>query len=64
MCYTLFSSAVGVISAYLSGYIFGFRELEEIDVELLAPCVRRFYRVNYTSVELDETQLKSGIQKS
>ncbi|KAM8705530.1 hypothetical protein ACLKA7_009912 [Drosophila subpalustris] len=64
MCYTFFSSAVGVISAYLSGFVFGFREHEDIDVELLAPCVRRFYRTKYTSVQLDDTRLKSVIQKS
>ncbi|KAH8310912.1 hypothetical protein KR044_003467 [Drosophila immigrans] len=64
MCYTLFSTAVGMICAYLSGFVFGFRELEDIDVELLAPCVRRFYRINYASVQLDDTVLKSGNQKS
>jgi len=64
MCYTFISAAVGVIFAYLSGFIFGFRELEDIDVELLAPCVRRFYRVKYASIQLDDTLIKSDIRKS
>ncbi|XP_032593225.1 sodium-coupled monocarboxylate transporter 1 isoform X2 [Drosophila grimshawi] len=59
MTYTLFSSLVGIIVGYLSSFIFGRHELKDVDVELLAPCLRRFYRGNYASVQLKESALKS-----
>lgn len=65
MSYTLISSLVGVICALLAGFLFGWVSLEDVDVELLAPCVRRFYRThNYGSIQLTENVLKSDTQKS
>ncbi|KRG01432.1 sodium-coupled monocarboxylate transporter 1 isoform X3 [Drosophila mojavensis] len=60
MNYTLFSSLVGILAGLLSSLVFGRVELEDVDVDLLAPCMRRFYKSKYASVELNESTLKSA----
>ncbi|XP_064554486.1 putative sodium-dependent multivitamin transporter isoform X4 [Drosophila montana] len=60
MNYTLFAAVVGIIFGHLSSFIFGRVALEDVDVELLAPCMRRFYRRKYASVETNESVVKSG----
>lgn len=60
MSYTLFSSLVGILAGLLSSLVFGRVELDQVDVELLAPCLRRFYKSKYASVELNESVLKSA----
>lgn len=60
MNYTLFAAIVGITFGHLSSFIFGRVALEDVDVELLAPCMRRFYRRKYASVETNESLVKSG----
>lgn len=65
MSFTLFSTVVGVVCAQLAGFVFGWVDLKDVDVELLAPCMRRFYRKHhYDSVQLTEGVLKADSQKS
>ncbi|XP_017848100.1 sodium-coupled monocarboxylate transporter 1 isoform X1 [Drosophila busckii] len=59
MYYTLFATIVGVVCSWLASYLFGRVELADVNTELLAPCMRRFYSNRYASVQLDESMFKS-----
>ncbi|KQS52246.1 sodium-coupled monocarboxylate transporter 1 isoform X2 [Drosophila erecta] len=59
MFYCFIGAAVGVITAYLAGFVFGRNTADDVDVELLSPCIRGFHKSSYASVKLDENTLKS-----
>ncbi|KAH8294033.1 hypothetical protein KR054_007652, partial [Drosophila jambulina] len=54
MLYSTMGATVAVITAHLAGFIFGRNKPEDVDIDLLSPCIRRFQKANYTSVKLDE----------
>ncbi|XP_020798579.1 sodium-coupled monocarboxylate transporter 1 isoform X2 [Drosophila serrata] len=64
MLYSTMGATVAVITAHLAGFIFGRNKPEDVDIDLLSPCIRRFHKINYTSVKLDETILKVPNEKS
>jgi len=57
-------AAVGVTAAHLAGFIFGRNKAEDVDLELISPAIRVFYKSSYTSVKLDDNTLKSFNEKS
>ncbi|KMZ05986.1 sodium-coupled monocarboxylate transporter 1 isoform X2 [Drosophila simulans] len=59
MFYSVMGAAVGVITAHLAGFVFGRNTADDVDIELLSPCIRRFQKSSYSSVKLDENTLKS-----
>ncbi|XP_039490993.1 sodium-coupled monocarboxylate transporter 1-like isoform X3 [Drosophila santomea] len=59
MFYSVMGAAVGVITAHLAGFVFGRNTADDVDIELLSPCIRRFQKSSYASVKLDENTLKS-----
>lgn len=59
MFYSVMGAAVGVIIAHLAGFVFGRNTADDVDIELLSPCIRRFQKSSYSSVKLDENTLKS-----
>ncbi|XP_003736692.3 sodium-coupled monocarboxylate transporter 1 isoform X2 [Drosophila pseudoobscura] len=57
MFYSLIGSAVAVVVAQLSGFFFGRNDPKDVDPDLLSPCIRRFYKTNYATVQLEENTL-------
>ncbi|KAH8382222.1 hypothetical protein KR009_002452 [Drosophila setifemur] len=64
MFYCLMGATVNVVCSYIAGFFFGRNKAEDVDIELLSPCIRRFQKSNYLSVELDENNLKSSNEKA
>lgn len=64
MFYSVMGATVGVVAAHIAGFFFGRNKAEDVDLELISPCIRRFQKSNYLSVKLDETILKSSNEKS
>ncbi|EDV42912.2 uncharacterized protein Dana_GF16785 [Drosophila ananassae] len=59
LLYTVIGGTVGVAAAYIAGFFFGRNKAGEVDLDLLSPCVRRFQKQKYSSVELDEKRVKN-----
>nr|XP_036675381.1 sodium-coupled monocarboxylate transporter 1 isoform X2 [Drosophila suzukii] len=64
MLYSSMGAVVGVTAAHLAGFIFGRNKAEDVDLELISPAIRVFYKSSYTSVKLDDNTLKSFNEKS
>ncbi|XP_036675381.3 sodium-coupled monocarboxylate transporter 1 isoform X2 [Drosophila suzukii] len=64
MLYSSMGAAVGVTAAHLAGFIFGRNKADDVDLELISPAIRVFYKSSYTSVKLDDNTLKSFNEKS
>lgn len=58
MLYSTMGASVSLVIAHLAGFVFGRNKPEDVDMDLLSPCIRRFQKPNYASVKLDETILK------
>ncbi|KAH8313392.1 hypothetical protein KR067_005180, partial [Drosophila pandora] len=54
MFYSVMGATVGVVTAHIAGFFFGRNKAEDVDFELISPCIRRFQKSNYLSVKLDE----------
>ncbi|XP_030373601.1 sodium-coupled monocarboxylate transporter 1 isoform X2 [Scaptodrosophila lebanonensis] len=54
LLYCTVGSALAIVIAQLSSLVFGQNKPGDIDIELLAPCIRRFHKTQYASVNLDE----------
>ncbi|XP_037714192.1 sodium-coupled monocarboxylate transporter 1 isoform X4 [Drosophila subpulchrella] len=64
MLYSCMGAAVGVTAAHLAGFIFGRNKVEDVDLELISPAIRGFYKSSYTSVKRDDNTLESFNEKS
>ncbi|KAI8045300.1 hypothetical protein M5D96_001480 [Drosophila gunungcola] len=64
MFYTVMGGTVGVIVGHLAGFIFGRNKPDDVEDELLSPCMRRFRKSMYSSVSLNENSIKSPDEKS
>ncbi|XP_043064896.1 sodium-coupled monocarboxylate transporter 1 isoform X2 [Drosophila ficusphila] len=64
MFYSVMGTIVGVTCAHLAGFIFGRNKPEDVDADLLSPCIRGFQKSSYVSVKLNENNLKSFNEKS
>ncbi|XP_022209730.2 sodium-coupled monocarboxylate transporter 1 isoform X2 [Drosophila obscura] len=64
MYYSMIGAVVSVVVAQLAGFFFGRNTPEDVDPELLSPCIRGFYKTNYASVQLEENTLTNFNEKS
>ncbi|XP_016988406.1 uncharacterized protein LOC108050986 [Drosophila rhopaloa] len=64
MLYCAMGAIVSVTTAHLAGFIFGRNKAEDVDIDLLSPCIRGFQKASYFSVKLDENTLKRFNEKS
>ncbi|XP_017129024.1 sodium-coupled monocarboxylate transporter 1-like isoform X4 [Drosophila elegans] len=64
MFYSVMGALVGVTTAHLAGFVFGRNKADDVDIDLLSPCIRGFQKATYSSVNLDENILKSFNEKS
>nr|XP_036675380.1 sodium-coupled monocarboxylate transporter 1 isoform X1 [Drosophila suzukii] len=62
--YTVMGGTVGVIAGHLAGFIFGRNKAGDIEDDLLSPCIRRFQKSRYTSVNLHDNSIISSNEKS
>ncbi|KAI8045901.1 hypothetical protein M5D96_002090 [Drosophila gunungcola] len=64
MFYSVMGAFVGVTTAHLAGFVFGRNKADDVDIDLLSPCIRGFQKATYSSIKLDENALKSFNEKS
>ncbi|XP_043656547.1 sodium-coupled monocarboxylate transporter 1-like isoform X3 [Drosophila teissieri] len=63
MFYTAMGGALSVIVGHLAGFIFGRNKPGDVEDDLLSPCIRRFQKSKYASVNLNENSLRSSDEK-
>ncbi|XP_033165304.1 sodium-coupled monocarboxylate transporter 1 isoform X3 [Drosophila mauritiana] len=63
MFYTLMGGTLSVIVGHLAGFIFGRNKPGDVEDDLLSPCIRRFHKSKYSSVNLNENSLRSSDEK-
>ncbi|EDW98684.2 sodium-coupled monocarboxylate transporter 1 isoform X2 [Drosophila yakuba] len=63
MFYTAMGGALSVIVGHLAGFIFGRNKPGDVEDDLLSPCIRRFQKSKYSSVNLNENSLRSSDEK-
>ncbi|XP_070072888.1 sodium-coupled monocarboxylate transporter 1-like isoform X3 [Drosophila takahashii] len=54
MFYTIMGCTVGVIAGHLAGFVFGRNKAGDVADELLSPCIRKFQKPKYSSVNQKE----------
>ncbi|XP_017079737.2 sodium-coupled monocarboxylate transporter 1 isoform X2 [Drosophila eugracilis] len=64
MFYSVLGALIAVTVAHLAGSVFGRNKDDDVDIDLLSPCVRGFQKSNYSSVKLNENTLKNVTEKS
>ncbi|XP_039490994.1 sodium-coupled monocarboxylate transporter 1-like isoform X2 [Drosophila santomea] len=63
MFYTSMGGALSVIVGHLAGFIFGRNKPGDVEDDLLSPCIRRFQKSKYSSVNLNEYSLRISDEK-